>query len=66
MQTTVLAVTATILVCIQAHRNWLMIQTQKTQTDRTADALEKLLKLLEKQDHLREIDRKYRRKSSYR
>lgn len=27
--TTILAITATILVCIQAHRNWLMIQAAK-------------------------------------
>lgn len=67
MSDLIIAAAATILVCIQAHRNYLMMQSKE---DRTADILEKLLKHLENQEEIKErnrlIERRYYRGSGYR
>lgn len=62
MEEVIVATAAAILVCIQAHRNYLMVQAAKPKEDRAADALEKIYYILEKDSHLRDVDRKLERK----
>lgn len=60
---TVIAVSACILVCIQAHRNYLMVMASRNKEDRAADALEKILQHLERDSYLQERNRMIEQRS---